>query len=161
EIAGGAHAEEALNLFLLVEWSNDANLAWAVRILEALPIQDLLSKPESAALLLPQLLAALVPYRQRKTSIPRATIQRVLKQFVSVAELDVGARSREWSVLTASYPREFYDLVRERIAHRASLSDSSRYQPVPHGYPVGFHLAALAKDPDYPTISDELWNRVN
>jgi hypothetical protein len=159
EIAARADAEEAFHLLQFVEWSNHANLAWAIRILETLPIRELLAKPERDRLL-PHLLTALLPYRRRPAPLPRSTIQFVLKQLISVPELDIDVQSREWSLLVKDYPREMFDLVRERIAYRASLPAATRYRPVPHGYPVAFDLSALAKETDYAAICDELWERV-
>ena len=161
ELAGRAEVDEAARLLQFVEWSNDANIDWSIAILESLPLRKLLSSQEAAARLLPHLLAALVPYRQRRSPMPRSTMQHVLKQLVSIPELDLDRQTREWNILVNENPREVYHLVRERIAFRASLPDSTRYRPVPHGYPAGFDLSALAKEADYPGICDELWNRVS
>jgi hypothetical protein len=154
EIAPRAGVEEGDALLRLVEWSGEANLPWTFQILEALPIRDV------APRMLKQVLEALAPFRQRRISPPRAIVQHVLRQLVSVPDLDLFHHRREWDVLTEKYPREIYELMRDRITHAASGSAPDRYHPVPAGYRRRFALSALTQESDYDAICDDLWTRV-
>ncbi|MCI0625347.1 MAG: hypothetical protein L0387_27500 [Acidobacteria bacterium] len=154
EIAAQAAPDEAFNLLQLVEWSGEANLPWAFQILQALPIRDVASE------MLERVLQALVPYGERKKDPPGDLVEHVLKQLVSVPNLDFFHHSREWDVLMEKYPREIYELIRERIAYAASGNAPADYNPVPTGCFGQLALSALAKEPDYPAICDDLWERV-
>jgi hypothetical protein len=84
-----------------------------------------------------------------------------LKQLVSVEDLDLFEHSREWNALAEKYPREIYELVRERIAYATSGNAPDDYSPVPSGYRREFDLSAITREPDYPAICDELWSRIS
>lgn len=155
EIAARAAPDEAFYLLQLVEWSGEAALPWAFQILQILPISDV------APRMLEKVLQALVPYRERKTHPPCAIAHHVIKQLVSVRDLDLFHHSREWDALTEKYPRAIYELIRERIAYAASGKAADDYNPILSGYQRDLDLRALAKEPDYPAICDDLWSRVS
>jgi hypothetical protein len=155
EIAALSAPEAALGLLQLTQWSTDANLPWAFQILEVLPIREV------APRMLEQVLQALVPYRQRSTSPPLAAVRHVLKQLVYVEDLGFFEHSREWNGLAEKYPREIYELVRERIAHAASGNAPDDYSPVSSGYRRALDLSAITRETDYPAICEELWTRVS
>ena len=90
EIAARAKPDEAVYLLQLVEWSGEANLQWAFKILKALPIREV------APQMLEQVLQALVPYGERKIDLPRDVLGHVLMQLVPVPDLDLFHHSREW-----------------------------------------------------------------
>ncbi len=155
EVAGRATAEEASYLLQLVKLSGEANLPWAFEILQTLPVGKV------APHMLKQVLQALVPYRERNTHPPRDIVHHVLKQLVSVPNLDLYQHSREWDALTDEFPRAIYELIRKRIACAASAKTADGYIPVPVGFHRQLNLAKLAKEPDYRTICDDLWSRVS
>jgi hypothetical protein len=155
EIAARSAPEAGLGLLQLIQWSTDANLPWAFQILEALPVREV------APRMLEHVLLALVPYRERTTAPPLAIVRHVLKQLVSAEDLDFHHHSREWNALVTTYPREIYELVRERIAYETSGNAPGGYSPVPSGFRGTLALSAIAKEPDYQAICDDLWTRVS
>ena len=155
DIAAQAGAEEAFRLLQLVELSSDANLPWTFQILKALPIREI------APRMMEQVFQALVPYRERKTIPPPSIVRHVLAQLVPAPDLDVFRHQREWDVLTEKYPREIYEFILARIAFATAGSAAGRYRPIPTGYRMRLRLPALAEEPDYPTICNDLWNRVS
>jgi hypothetical protein len=116
---------------------------------------------EVAPSMLEHLLQALVPYRERTTAPPLAIVRHVLKQLVTVEDLDFHHHSREWNALASTYPREIYKLARERIAYETSGNAPDDYSSVPGGLRGTLALSAIAKEPDYPAICDDLWTRVS
>ena len=155
QIASKAKANEAFYLFQFVEQSSDANLPWAFQILEILPVGELAPQPG----MLEKVLKALVPYQERKTHVPTATIRHVLMQLVKVQELDVYHHSREWDILIKSYPRVIYELLCARIDHASTVVVYDEYLPIPHDFDGIFHISALAQESDFSAICDDLWRR--
>ena len=154
KIAERADPDEVSQLLQSVSWSSEANLAFAFEML------GMLSLTEIATQRIELVFEALVSYSERTIRPPQPVVQRVLKQLVSVPELDLDRFRREWDVLIEWYPREIFQFVRERIARAASDRTRKKYRPIPSGCLGSFRIPAMAKAPDFLMICDDLWFHV-
>jgi hypothetical protein len=154
EVAPRASQEEAWHLLEFVKRAGETLLPSALSILMRLPLA------QHAEAMLRDIFDVLIPRKGRRASLPPEVVRHLLQQLARVKKMDLHSYRREWDVLCESHPVEVYEFLRNRIELSLSNDAPEGFQPVPHGYRTSFRLPRLKESPEYPSICQDLWNRI-
>lgn len=144
----------ALQLLRFCATAGEEVLPLAWRILERLPLAELPSNVTE------EVWDALTPRRKRQVRVPQQVVAEVLQHLVPVPELNVYRHADQLSAIAQAFPRETYELLRNRILHGIAPDAPKGYQPFPSGFHFNLRIPGLFVDRDYKAICDDLWQRV-
>jgi hypothetical protein len=153
EIARRADFEETRAFVHSIRFSKGAVVPFALQLLELLPLE------RDADALLDDILDTLSPDDDQPTFVPAETIEKILSKMVHVRRINLN-HGLAWHNMCKAHPKAIYHFVCRRIQLRLSGQAPSDFQADPDGYKISFDLSELKNDPEFGSICDELWNRV-